>query len=346
MLVSEASVAKPLTEAPEMTYAGMFYLNATEESAAVPVEGVAGSDLRGMDIRLSKVKSFRARGKVLGETPTPMILQLIPKGVPVSIGGRMATVQADKSFEFSGVTPGSYYVLAGTQGSTLISQQTVTVTEQHVQNLALSFAPMGDLTGTVTIEGDETASRSGIMIGFDSYVNGTNPSATLKEDGKFSVKIPLPDRFHPWIANQPGNTYVKSISYGGRDVKNDAVDLTDGINGPVEFVLTKGGADVRGVVTDADGKPVPGATVVFLPDGGEYLRHWSRNTDDKGSFHVPGMQPGAYKVLAWEDVMYLAWFDREFVKPFLARSLALTVRANDQKNLTLKVIPAADGARP
>jgi len=211
---------------------------------------------------------------------------------------------------------------------------------------------MGELKGTVRIEGDEASpaeapflgyDRSRTLVGFDSFENGSNPSAPVGNDGTFSLRTILPDRYHPWVVHEPWNCWVKAILYENHDVKDEGIDLTNGITGPVEVVLSRTGGNVSGVVVDDDGKPVPGATALLLQKSDSYVAHYSTQyaakADYQGRFQFRPIRPGEYRVLAWEDVPYLAWFDPEFMKPFLSKSVELSVAKNENKDLTVRMIP-------
>lgn len=138
---------------------------------------------------------------------------------------------------------------------------------------------------------------------------------------------------------------MKAIRYDGRDVKDEGIDLTSGITGSVDVVLSPTAGDISGVVVDEDGNPVAGATALLLPKSGTYLTHYAANTDYQGKFQFQPVRPGDYTVFAWEDVAYLAWFDLAFLRPFLARGVELSVAENDKKALTVKMIPMKETQR-
>jgi hypothetical protein len=358
-----AQSAKPPEDAPEFAYCPTFYPNSPDELGAAPINAAAGADLRGMDIHLAKVKTWRVRGKIAESSTKVTNLQLVPKTVSALSGlmPRLASVQPDRSFEFMNVLPGTYTLLGNGEGGPSVFPSPIVVADRHINGLPVVLSPMGELKGTVTLEGSTVPTqgndtspsgasgsslvgfdRARILVGFDSFENGSNPSAPVGDDGKFSIRMILPDRYHPWVGHPPKNSWVEAIRYDNRDVKDEGIDLTGGIAGPVEVVLSPTAGDISGVVVDDDGNPVPGATAVLMPKKDTYLAHYSANTDYQGKFQFYPVRPGDYKVYAWEDVAYLAWFDPEFLKPFLSRGVELSVTENDQKALTVKVIPAKE----
>jgi len=104
-------------------------------------------------------------------------------------------------------------------------------------------------------------------------------------------------------------------------------------------VVNPNGAEIDGVVAAEDGKPMPGVTVVLIPNSRRYLLFRSDATDQNGAVRFQGVPPGDYKLLAWEDVVSGAWCDPEFLKPFENKAEAVTVEENDRKSVALKAIP-------
>ena len=115
--------------------------------------------------------------------------------------------------------------------------------------------------------------------------------------------------------------------------------MTGGVRGSIEVLLNPNGAEIDGVVADDDGKPMPGVTVALIPDSRRYRLFQSDTTDQTGAVRFQGVPPGAYKLLAWEDVVSGAWCDREFLKPFEGKAEAVTVKENDRKSVALKAVP-------
>ena len=77
----------------------------------------------------------------------------------------------------------------------------------------------------------------------------------------------------------------------------------------------------------------------MIPDSRRYLLYQSTFTDQKGGFSFKAVTPGDYKVLAWEDVEPNAFQDPEFVKPFIGKAESVSLKENDHKGVSMKVIP-------
>jgi hypothetical protein len=59
---------------------------------------------------------------------------------------------------------------------------------------------------------------------------------------------------------------------------------------------------------------------------------------------LKNLDPGEYKVFAWEDVEAGAYMDPEFVKPVESQGESVTIRENSKERLQLKLIPAEAAA--
>jgi hypothetical protein len=106
----------------------------------------------------------------------------------------------------------------------------------------------------------------------------------------------------------------------------------------VTIRLRAAGGQIDGVVRGTDDNPAPGVTVALIPASNNYLLYNSTFSDQKGVFTFKGVKPGDYKLLAWEQIEVNAFMDPEFVKPFLGRAESVSMKENDRKAVTLKVI--------
>ena len=232
-----------------------------------------------------------------------------------------------------------YNVSSG--GSPLWAEvQTVTVDDKHVGGLVLALKSLGELSGTLRVEGKDPVSPKGLQVALDGTdTPGKGGEATAGDDGKFIAKNLLPDRYRVSISNAPAGVYLKSVRYGDQDVTDDGADLTGSIAGSLDVVLAADGAEVSGAVADADGNAMSGITVVLIPKSRRERLYRTDTTDQSGAFRFQSVPPGDYKLMAWEDVAPGAWFDPDFLKPFEGKAEAVSVAAKESKSVTLKAIP-------
>lgn len=337
----QGSSSKPPGDQPEPAYGTVFYPRSHDETGAAPVDAAAGAELRGMDFYMTKVNTFRVRGK-LSEAPNGKqalaILQPRASMVNATLAPKMTRVQPDGTFEFVGVTPGEWVLRAAGESTISGALQTVTVQDKHISGLLLSMVPFDDVTGVVRLKGKE--SPKGILVSLDgmesSAKGGQGP---VGEDGKFAVKMVLPDHYRVSISNAPAGVYLQSVRFGDRDVTDTGFDLSAGSPGSLEVLLNSDGAEISGVVAGDDGIPMSGVTVALIPNTRQSRLFKGDTTDQSGAFKFQGLAPGDYNLLAWEDVAWGAWYDPEFLKPVEGKAESVTVKENDRKSVTLKAIP-------
>jgi hypothetical protein len=173
---------------------------------------------------------------------------------------------------------------------------------------------------------------------------GPTPNGRVKEDGSFTLSNVSADHFNVSIYGIPDGFYVKSIRAGDDDVLANGLDLNRGAAGRIDIVLSPNAGVVEGAVQNEKQQPAAGATVVMIPQGKERLDQMSYyktvTTDQYGRFTLKSIDPGEYKVFAWEDVESGAYMDPDFVKPVENQGSSVTIRESSRESLQLKLIPA------
>jgi hypothetical protein len=67
------------------------------------------------------------------------------------------------------------------------------------------------------------------------------------------------------------------------------------------------------------------------------------STDQNGSFTMGRVNPGEYKVYAWDEVESGAWFDPDFLKPIESKGAAVSVREGTPATVQVTMIPSGSG---
>jgi hypothetical protein len=339
---------KPAGDGPEREYVTTYYPNSVDPAGAVPVQVAAGAEM-GANIRLMKADTVRVRGKVGGviEGKQTMVM-LMPKSagsLQRVAGGRSAAAQPNGTFDIAGVTPGAYTLVMVSEdqsGNPRFTSQEIQVGKERVEGVALAFAAAGEIAGAVAVEGPAPAASKHMQVTLAAPAGApslTTPTGAVGEDGKFTLKNVSPARYLAQVTGAPETSYVKSVKLGGQDAPDEGFAFAGGSGGPLQIRLSLAGAEVSGVVKDADDKPQADATVVLMPDSRRASLYRETRTDKDGSFSFKGVAPGAYKALAWEDVETAAYKDPEYLKKVGGSAEALSLEENGKKSVSLKVIP-------
>jgi hypothetical protein len=143
--------------------------------------------------------------------------------------------------------------------------------------------------------------------------------ARVESDGSFSLLEVPSGPLHVTLERQSPNSYIKSIEYGGVDALEDGFTAHAGSNATLEIALGLRGAQVKGIVRDADGLPLVGVWVVLVPEAtrrGRLDLYKNVRTDQHGQYTITGIAPGDYRLFSWDEVEDGAWQDPDFVKPY------------------------------
>jgi hypothetical protein len=265
---------------------------------------------------------------------------------------RMVNTDAQGIFEFRGVAPGAYFLIAQWgQGEKLFSaQQPIDVRENDIDNIVLELSASTELKGNLRVEGRPLENLTGIHVmmepGGSSHLGWL--TGQVHADGSFTLNNVATGQYQLQVQGASEDYYVKSARLGDKDVLDSGIDGSRAASGPLGIVLTSNGGQVEGVVLNAEEQPATGAAVVLVPESGR--RSQSRfyketTTDQYGRYHIKGIAPGEYKLFAWDDVENGVYEDPEFLKGFEAMGEAVAIREGCHESRQLRVI-VSEGKKP
>lgn len=341
---------------PQTSYVTTYYPGITDRSQAAPIEVQPGEEVP-VNFSLSRVPTFRVRGTVAnlagmghGSAPKAMVM-LRPKSFDMVFNA--AEVDKDGNFEIRGVAPGSYLAwLMTTMGQTAGTPQTVEVTNSNVDNLRFVPVPSGHIRGQLRVEGNRNVDLGAFTVFLraldaDTYRGAIgSDEGKVKRDGSFAINDALPGNYEVAVialTNEYANYFVKSVAVGGHEVSDAVLRVTGGLMG-IDVIVSANSAQVDGTVSDKEGQPARNATVVAVPSSSrkkEFDQYQAVLTDQNGRFHIQGLRPGDYKLLAWEDVESGAWCDPEFVQAYESFGHPVHLAEGSRQRISLEEIPSA-----
>ena len=326
-------------------YATTYYPGTTEMGSAAPIEVRAMEEQR-VNFTMVPTRVFKVSGRVVDASGQPVrqgMAMLMPRsGAFAMIGpGGFSPIQNGK-FEMRGVVPGSYYVMAGTRDEeSQAGRRDVEVGAGDVDNVNLNLTEGGEIRGSVKFvdfAGKQPDAmnimlqpkRAGMFFGMSS--------ATAKADGSFVLKGVFPEDYVTIIGNLPTDTFIKSVKVGGDEI------ATTGFNGAkgstMEIVISGRAGKIEGTVTDADGKPFAGATVVLTSDKPFRTRRTSTettSTDQYGHFTFRGLRPANYQVGAWQDIDEEEYSDPDFARRQSSNLASVKLSEGESQTKDLKL---------
>jgi hypothetical protein len=337
---------------PEEDYVPTYYPGTTNTANAAPIEVGSGALVSGINFTLSKTATVHIKGSIANipaGARRPIQIMLRPRNSPFFAGLRPNFADAQGKFDLRNVAPGQYVLTASANDGTrnYSASMPVDVGSSNLENVSLSINSGVDIAGRIRIEGDTQQNLSNVNVTLQPRETGGvtfgGAGTRVKDDLSFQLQNVATEIFAMAVFGLPDGFYVKSIKSGETDVLTAGLDVTRGAPQPVEVLVSPHAGLISGVVQNAStGQPVPGATVVLVPQVKEPLlsNYKTVTTDQNGTYTLKSLTPGEYKAFAWEDLEPGAYMDPDFMKPLESKGEPVTIRESDQKTLSLAMIPA------
>ena len=362
--VSAEARQNPNLPRAEEEYVTTWFPGTADATAGAPIDVAPGAQLRNIDILLAKLHTVSVRGRVVSEAGAPGGGQGGPRtnfNVVLSArnamgaGGttsRGAAVTPDGSFDFRGVTPGSYFLIAqvNAQGKNFAARTTIQVGGSNVEGITLPLRGGVPVSGRVRVEGETTQRIASLQVLLrlaetGGFVFGPLPTQQVKPDGSFQMDDVGADRYTISFTGLPEGFYVKSVRSSNLDVLAGGLEVAGESPAHLDVVLSPNAGQVTGTVLDPNTqKAAPAMMVVLIPQEKErrdreafYL---TATSDLSGQFTFKSVTPGEYRVYAWEDVEFGAWMDPDFIKPLESRGEAVSVTEGGRQAVQVNLIAA------
>ncbi|MGH9632070.1 MAG: carboxypeptidase regulatory-like domain-containing protein, partial [Bryobacteraceae bacterium] len=339
----------------ESGYAATFYPGVADPAQAGAIELSAGTELRGIDFRLSQTPTVRITGRVIdGITNQPaqnVSVMLLPRdGASFGFNRNIGMARGpEATFELAGVAPGSYLLAANRmiQGSRSRAtvQQPIEVGTGDIEGVVLALMPPVQLSGIIKVEGQNTASPEGVGVILESEHGPmfNSPSGTVKTGSNFIIEGVGAGSYKVNVFDRTRTLYLKSVRFGERDVTGSVINIAAGAApGHLEITMSADGGQLTGAVLDGSEQPASGITVVLAPSAGQRDRHWlfkTAVTDQNGGFAIQAIAPGDYTAFAFDALEEGMQLDPEFLMKHQANGTSVEIEERGLENLQLRVIP-------
>src|SRR5262249_285759 len=131
------------------TYAPVFYPGVLDPRQAADVTVEEGEERSGLNFRLTPVRTVQIQGQVVGANGGGGAeVTLIPRiAGGFGLGRPLATSGPDGTFQFTGITPGSFVLLATRGEGRARARQTVEVGSTSIQGIRLVLKSSVNLKG-------------------------------------------------------------------------------------------------------------------------------------------------------------------------------------------------------
>jgi hypothetical protein len=136
----------------------------------------------------------------------------------------------------------------------------------------------------------------------------------------------------------PSGSYVKRMTYNGVTFTDRLLHLAPGASGTLRIVASQDAGTLSYKVADADGNPVPNATVLLIPEGLPNLLQQA-SADQNGACTSRTLAPGKYRALALTRPFRLIPEDMD--KLVLALSKAKPIELDAKTTLQVNLQPVS-----
>ena len=296
-----------------------FYPGSPQADGAMPIRLQPGEQRVAVDIHLERTKTLCVSGTVESAgKPVPADLRLVNRQLEAAGGvgfalGATAKAGPDGQFTICGVSAGAYKLIGyqrGVEGETAFyGSLDIELSDRDLQNLRVLPDFMMPLAGTAVWDADATNQEPMKLNVSLSPWNGVviaNVGHELRQaisvPGKFRWPELRRDAFRPTLGGLTGFVYVKSMTYGGHDLRHELLRVGEAFEGSeLKIVLGVDGGKISIAAVDDKGGPLPDMTILVSPDGAApatITDELVEGVTDKDGFFVTGaLAPGRYRVL-------------------------------------------------
>jgi len=327
-----------------------YYPDSVDAAGATALQIVAGSELRGIDIRIRQERVFSIRGLTVDAAtgkPASTSLSAHLKGA-VQYGfdsSPQTSSREDGTFELRNLLPGEYVLMASTnnRAGPAYGREEVSISDSDITGVKVTLEQGVTIAGTVKLEGGGPPGRLSIfLIGSESGALNPAFSTQAKDDGTFELHGVTRANYSAHVQELPEGAYVKSIRFGQEDVTHTVLELTSGVSGTLDILLSPRAAEVSGTVKNKDGAAMTGVEVTLWPKQGQSKSVYRGSTDQNGDFRIAGLAPGDYYMNAWEDLDPYLSFDLDFLKRFASPETTITLEEGAHQTAQPKLISRED----
>jgi hypothetical protein len=323
-------------QALDLAYPTTFYPGVTDQDSAAPIP-VKGGERIQADLTMAAQPALRLH---LAASPGPSGQddarnQGVSLSLSQSIFGQtevlptQVTMRPDGSSDIEGVLPGHYEVTMnrfgpGERGANAkhfeadVSGGTTELSEDQ-------GAAEITVTGKVLSLTGKLPPRAGVLL---RVARGRSQEyAALNEAGEFTAHL------QPGTWEVVGNIedmYIAGIKAQGATIAGRMLTVKPDDAPKLEIVAARGHAEIEGTALRGD-KPASAVMVLLAPEDPKNNEILFRRdqSDSDGTFDLPNVVPGKYRLLAIERGWDLEWANPAVLQAFLAKSVPIEVKSGD-----------------
>ena len=348
LVTAAGSETQPIASFP-VAYPGVAALD-----GATKISLAAGEERTGIDFALQYAAASSISGSVTSAEGAPAqhtvyLFQSSRLGTP-DFSTRGGRVSANGEFDFAGLAPG-LYTLVATLGSPVKGLAvTDVVVEGQVSNIQLVAQALPTISGRIVFErgrqptplkaASQVLPLRFIVRGADASLS---PNLQVSNDGAFSVTYFVPGVY---VLTDPtrgirapiSGWWIRSVVLDGGELLDAPLELKQSEN--VVVTVSDRASELSGVVT-AQGTPVPEQFVIAFSTKRDHWFHNSRRvagalTDASGTYTIKNLPAGDYLVSTTAGLSPNEWFDPSVLERLALNAQIITLRDLEIRTLDFK----------
>lgn len=335
-------------QAAGRTYGPVFYPKELTRDQAQLLHLAAGQAIT-PDFRLASHESYRIRGLV-----TDMPLR---RGVTVrllsgddSLGDEMQ-VSPNGAFEIPGVAPGSYTVQAYTPNllPLNVGETAVNVEQRDLLGVKVVLSEGSDISGHIDFHGPGSLQKYAVV-----YATPFNPRhwpgdvkdsvAVMNPKGNFVLKNLQPGRYEIsvrslsdfYVSEMHAESRSESRGLVSRDILGQGLTVPASEPPALTITMKSGAAEIMGRIDGANPGQLFSVALIIMRDG---IAIPSVFRAPDGHFHIPGLSPGDYTLLAWPDSREVEYHNQAVLQDLLPDGTAISLAEGAKRNVSLDLAP-------
>jgi hypothetical protein len=357
----------------------VFYPGVDDPDQAAAVSVPPGADVHGIDFTLAPTTASRLIGVVLppkngakqtsSPEPSGVDVFLIPLAfggvsAPSGFGGfldeeltrRSTATAGNGSFQFFGIVPGSYRVVAvgGEPENPATAIRDIDIRPGTTPELTLELRQGVDIAGQIYADGrtppDFKVEQLTVMLELTPELRH-NPRlrgvlTKVNADGSFVLRNAVPGaRYRVRVGNAARGRASSSLvgaRYGEADPLSAPIIAREGAM-PLEIIVGFAFGRVEATVVN-DRTPQQDITTALIPrNRARHDLYRVQQSDARGKVSFDNVPAGDYEIYAWEDVRQSHWFDPRFMKTVEDKGLAIHVDGSGTSSEIVPMITIGNG---
>lgn len=318
---------------------GLFYPSATTQDRAELFELTPGKAITA-EFQVEPHKLSQIRGLITNmPLRRTLAIRLLRDGDPLT---NPFSVSPNGTFQVLDVDPGSYTLQVYSPGIVPpdFREAEVTVGDGDSAGVKVTLGQGVDVSGHIEFRGSGSLEKYAVVHATPFYprrlpVDYSEIIATMRPNGDFVLKNVLPGKYEITVRSL-SDAYLAEANADTKNVLDQGLAISDKEPPPLAILMRSGGAEITGNIEATAGNA--SFNVALISRYGDVeIPTIVRALN--GHFHIAGLAPGDYTLLAWPESHEIEYRNRQVLSDLSPYKTAISLTEGDRRNVTLTPVP-------